>query len=657
LKALGLTAALGASGLALALAAPMASTAQPGNGQAIFEARCKFCHDPAIDRAPNRATLATIPAAQIVEILTNGVMQPMASGMSQADKLAVAAFLTGAQPAPAAAPQPDPSEAHPAPPPAPTARPAAAAVDKMCATNGPIQASASDWNSVGFDANSTRYQPNPGLKATDVPKLKLKWSYAMAGGGMPTVVGDWLFTTSRGKLYAMDAKTGCVHWAVDAGSRTTPMVIKSAISPSGWATFLGERNRTVRAFDAQTGKELWKSEVLDNNPVAGITGTPVVSGDQIFVPLTSGEEPAARNDKYVCCTFRGSLAALDLKTGKKQWQAVVITEPMRTLGKNAAGTEMKGPAGGAIWSSPTADAKRGLVYVTTGDSYTVAETKGADAIVAFDMKTGAIRWSTQVTEKDNYIMGCEAEKKPANCPTPLGPDHDFGASPILATLAGGKQVLMAGQKSGQTYGLDPATGKMLWTRRVGGGGALGGIEWGMASDNKRLYVANSDIVALFDEAAKTSGQVSPAGDQAQAPAKPGLYAINPVSGAVLWSAPAPIAPCKYAGDRSRDYAKGACIRAQSQAPSVIPGVVFSGTTDGWFRAYDAATGKVIWADSTTARTYQTVNGVMNQPGGSLDGLGAAVAGGMVYVMSGFNGAANTGGNGVNVLLAYSVDGK
>ena len=614
-------------------------------GEAVFAARCKSCHEPAIDRAPNRTALSVYQPAQIVQALTGGVMTPMAAGLSQADKEAVAAYLTTAQAGPEAHPQPG-ARVVPA---------AARGVDVMCQANPPIRATRSDWASVGADANSTRFQRNPGLKAADVPKLKLKWAFAMTGGSMPTVIGDWLFITNRsGKFYALDARTGCVHWVLEGvSSRTTPMVVRSAISPSGWTTFVGERNRTVRAFDAQSGKEIWKSAQLESNPVAGITGAPVVSGDQLFVPLTSGEEPAARQLTYPCCSFRGSLVALDLATGKTEWKTSVIPEPLHPTHKNSAGVMMQGPAGGAIWSAPTVDAKRGLVYVATGDSYTDEPTKGDDAIDAIDMKTGKIRWSTQVTQKDNFIMGCENGAKLPNCPTPVGPDYDFGASPILFTLPNGKQILLSGQKSGIVYGMDPDTGRLVWKTAVGSGSALGGVEWGMAADGKRLYVAISDVINLFGEVPG----LPPVTDDKLGPAKPGLYALDPATGKFLWSAPAPVAPCHYAGDRRRDYAKGACIRAQSAAPSAMPGAVFSGAMDGWFRAYDPATGKIIWAYSTTAQTYDTVNQVKGQPGGSIDGLGPAIAGGMVYTMSGFLGAANTGGNAVNVLLAFSPNGK
>ncbi|HLZ76406.1 PQQ-binding-like beta-propeller repeat protein [Phenylobacterium sp.] len=641
---LWISAALVSLGLCLPLAAHAQDAAA---GATVFNARCKGCHEPNIDRAPSRATLATYPAAAIVDALTNGVMKPMAAGLSDADKQNVAAFLTAGDAPPAA-------QAAAARRPAP---PAAVGVDVKCETNPPIKATGSDWTSVGLET-SHRYQANPGLKTADIARLKVKWSFAMSGSsGMPTVIGDWLFVANRsGKFYALDPNTGCVRWVVDnTVSRTTPMIVKSDLSPSGWLTILGIRDRTAHAYDAQTGKEIWKSPSLETNTIAGITGTPVISGDQVFVPLTSGEEGAARQPTYRCCSFQASLAALDLKTGKLNWQTKVITEPLRDTHKNSAGTMMQGPAGGAIWSAPTVDAKRGLVYVATGDSYTEVETKGADAIVAMDVKTGKIRWSNQVTEKDNFIVGCNAAQKPVNCPSPDGPDYDFGASPILFHLASGKDIVLSGQKSGVVYGMDPDTGRSLWNTRVGSGSSLGGIEWGMAADGKRLYVANADTVNLLEENLKKLGRsnvATPLG-----PPRPGLTAIDPATGKVIWHVDAPNAPCHYAGDRSKDRGGGACVRAQSQAPSVIPGVVFDGTMDGWLRAYDAATGKVIWADSTTDRTYDTVNQVKGQPGGSLDGLGAAIAGGRLFVFSGFNGAANTGGNGTNVLLAYTIDGK
>jgi polyvinyl alcohol dehydrogenase (cytochrome) len=616
-----------------ALAFAQQETAQRPNGEAVFTTRCKSCHEPAVERAPTRAELMFRAPADIVAALTTGVMAPMAKGLSRPEIEAVALYL------------------------APGQQLGSAGSDQMCTNNGPIKASAFDWPALGPDENSSRFQPNPGFTAAEVPRLKVKWAFSMTGGGQPVVVGDWLFITNRsGKFYALDAKTGCVHWAVeDASSRTTPMVIRSSISPSGWATFIGVGKRVVRAFDAQNGKEIWHSESLENHVASNITGTPVVSGDQLFVPLSSGEEVYAMQPNYSCCSFRGSLAALDLKTGQKQWQTFMITDPLQPIRKNANGVQMQGPAGAPIWASPTVDAKRGLVYVVTGDSYTDATTGGDDAIVAVEMKTGKVRWRNQVTTNDNFIVGCSGPIKVANCPSPTGPDYDFGATPILFKR-GNKQILLAGQKSGIVYGVDPDTGRTLWKTAVGAGSPLGGIEWGIGADSKYVFVPNSDIGEIFNEIAVAAGAPPPAPENA-APGKPGLFALDPFTGKVVWNTPAPSAPCHYAGDRSKDFTKGVCVRAQSAAPGVMPGIVFSGTLDGWFRAYDAATGKIVWEFSTTAQTYSTVNANPAQPGGGIDGMGPTIAGGMVYTMSGFNGAARTGSNGVNVLLAFSVDGK
>jgi polyvinyl alcohol dehydrogenase (cytochrome) len=301
----------------------------------------------------------------------------MAKGLSAAEMQAVAAYLS---PAPAAG-----ATAARERPRGPTA-----GTDRMCTANPPITPGPSDWASLGRDAASTRYQPNPGFTRAEIPRLKVKWSFAMSGGGAPSVVGRWLFTTnSSGRFYALDADSGCVRWMTpDVVSRTTPLVMRSSISPSGWAALVGVANRTVRAFDAQTGKELWRSPTLEDHPASGIKGSLAVSGDRVFVPLTSGEEGAAIQKTYACCTFRGSLVALDLQTGHLLWKTYVIPETPHPTRVNEAGVQMQGPAGGAIWSAPTVDERRGLVYVATGDSYTEAETDRDDAILAIDMQSG-----------------------------------------------------------------------------------------------------------------------------------------------------------------------------------------------------------------------------------------------------------------------------
>ena len=561
-------------------------------------------------------------------------MAAMAQGLSDADKQAVAAYLTAAAPAPARANGQEMPQV--------AVKGGVVGTDPKCGASHPIQAGPSDWASMGVDDASTRFQRHPGLTAADVPKLKVKWAFSMTGGGQPAVVGDWLWVTNRsGKFYALDAKTGCVHWSVDdLVSRTTPMIIKSPIAPSGWLTVVSESDRVVHAFDAQTGKRIWKSAQMEAHPVSVLTGSPVIAGDRLIVPISSLEEAAAMSKSYSCCTFRGSVAALDLKTGALLWKTSMIDGPMKTVRDKDSGGKVQGPAGAAVWAAPSIDRKRGLAYVVTGDSYTDVDTNGSDAVVALDLKTGAVKWRRQVTEKDNFVMGCGFMSASGNCPSPMGPDYDFGATPVLMTLPGGKQVLVAGQKSGIVYGLNPDTGVLLWKTIVGMGSSLGGVEWGIGADDSRVYVPISDMVYLFNPHPKPG---APAG-------KAGIYALNPTDGGIVWSAPAPVAPCVYASDKGKP---SHCIRAQPAAPAIIPGLVFEGGLDGWLRAYDTKTGKIVWEDSTTSRTYDTVNGIKGQPGGGFDGMGPTVANGMVYVTSGNNGFARVGANGVTVLLAYS----
>lgn len=636
--------------LALVLSTLAAGAAQAqASGQAVWEGRCKSCHEGAVERAPSKADLAQRPRADIEKALTSGIMAPMAAGLSAADIKAVAAYAGRPEAAPAQAAAPAPRRDVEMPQVA-IKTGQVGTLPRCTAPNPPIKPTAGDWASTGIDDPASRFQRKPGLAAADVPKLKVKWAFAMTGGGQPVVVGDWLWVTNRsGHFYALDAKSGCVRWVVDdLVARTTPMIVRSSIAPSGWATFVGQSDRFVRAFDAQTGKQLWRSARIEDHTSSVLTGSPVVMGDKLIVPISSIEEATAMSKAYACCTFRGSLAALDLKTGKLLWKTPTISEPRRKIREKADGQEVAGPAGAAIWSAPSLDRKRGLTYVVTGDSYTDVDTIGADAVMAMEVATGKIRWQHQVTEKDNFVMGCGARSESGNCPTPMGPDYDFGATPVLFTLKNGKQVLVAGQKSGIVYGFEPDTGKLLWKTQVGNGSALGGVEWGIGMDDERVYVPISDLGLLFGE---MRGQQLAS---TRNPAKPGLYALDPATGKILWEAPAPKAPCVYAADKGKP---SACARAQSAAPAIMPGVVFEGALDGWFRAYDSKTGKIIWEHSTTAQTYDTLNGIKGQPGGGIDGMGPTIANGMVYVMSGNNGAARVGSNGVNVLLAYSVDGK
>ena len=598
---------------------PAAMSEAAARGEALFKAHCASCHDPATGRAPNRAQLDQMGTLEVLNVLLNGDMRPMAQGMTMEQLGEISAFVSPPKKQAAAPPPPDP----------PT-----------CAHIAPFAPGKGDWTVWGVDAANRRDQTVGAIAMRDVPRLKVKWAFALAGGkeGQPTVVGGRVFVVSiQGNAYALDAARGCLIWRIDAAhSRTSMTVAALKASPSGWAVFYGDQAKVEHAVDAGDGKPIWASAPVETHPLSILTGAPVVAGGRVYQPISSFEELTASAARYPCCTFRGAVAALDAATGKPVWKTPAISQPPAPTGKNAAGTQRMGPAGGAIWSAPTIDEKRGVLYVATGDSYTDAPQDGADAIVAMDLASGQVKWRTQVTVGDNYLSGCETTQL-VNCPKNLGRDFDFGAPPVLARLAGGGDILLAGQKSGAVYGLDPATGKVRWKNQLGAGGPLGGVEWGMASDGKRLYVGVADAF------------------MPKPPGKPGLAALDPSTGRTLWFTPSPRLACGWSGGAP-------CMPGVSAPPTVAGGAVFAGDIDGRLRAYDAASGKVIWEVDTGAGNYTTVAipaddvlGGFKAPGGNIDGPGPVVAGGRLFVMSGYQ--SSLGGPGVSVLLVFSPDGR
>jgi polyvinyl alcohol dehydrogenase (cytochrome) len=310
----------------------------------------------------------------------------------------------------------------------------------------------------------------------------------------------------------------------------------------------------------------------------------------------------------------------------------MVDEPRPTK-KNTVGVQLWGPSGAPIWSSPAIDVERNAVYVTTGNNYTDPTSDLSDAFVALDLGTGEILWARQMTENDAYVAACRLEDK-TNCADSNGPDVDFGASPILVELGPGRRLLMAGQKSAVVHALDPdRDGAIVWQRRIGRGGSMGGVQWGSATDGENLYVALSDIVRLpVPHSWATEADPNIGG---------GMFALGVADGRIVWYTPP--ASC---GDRVR------CSPAQSAAVTAIPSVAFSGSVDGHLRAYSTADGRILW-DFDTVRTYETVNGVPGQ-GGSMDGPGPVIARGMLFVNSGYP---SGGGIPGNVLLAFSVAGE
>jgi polyvinyl alcohol dehydrogenase (cytochrome) len=393
------------------------------------------------------------------------------------------------------------------------------------------------------------------------------------------------------------------------------------------ALLFGDSTGWFYAIEAETGKLLWKKRP-EPHEATRLTGAAAVYQGTVFVPVASWEESRTTNPDYPCCTFRGSVVALRIKDGSQVWKTYTIAEKAKQTGKN-----QWGPSGAGVWSAPTVDTKRGLLYITTGDNYSAPASPMSDSVLALELTTGRVVWSKQTTPGDVWNTLCSSK---GDCP---GPDHDYGSSVLLEKLDNGRELLLAGQKSGVVYALDPdRKGEILWQVRVGQGGTNGGVQWGMASDGQKVYAATSDTTR---SRAANADPLDPRPQPADPNVGGGLTALRIATGEKAWFAP----PIVCAAG-----AKPGCSPAQSQAVTAIPGVVFSGSLDGHLRAYSAEEGRILW-DFDTVRDYETVNGV-RASGGSLNGPGTVVAGGMLFVNSGY---ARLGSIPGNVLLAFGQE--
>jgi polyvinyl alcohol dehydrogenase (cytochrome) len=362
------------------------------------------------------------------------------------------------------------------------------------ATSSPASRHATaDWSSWGVDTSNSRFQTADaaGLSAAQVPRLKLKWAFHLGADAetrsQPAIVNETVYVGAV-KLYALDEQSGCTRWVFAPPAPVRSGLMVGASPGQETAVFFGDYQSNIYAVSAATGKLLWKTHT-DPYFAAMSTGTPVLYEGVIYLGLSSFEEVMAASPKYPCCGFRGSVVALNAATGAQIWKTYTIDAAPQPI----AGTTFRGPSGAGIWSSPTIDEKLHRLYVGTGDNYSEPSTATSDAVLALDLATGKLLWSRQVTTGDIYNVGCDPGVHGA-CPETHGKDYDFGAPPILMTLNAGKRALVIGQKSGLVYAFDPdADGKPMWSTRVGEGGALGGVQWGSAATDGRVYVALSDL--------------------------------------------------------------------------------------------------------------------------------------------------------------------
>lgn len=452
----------------------------------------------------------------------------------------------------------------------------------------------SDWNSAGGNLQNTRFQASEKtLSVGNIDELEVKWEFTTGGdvSATPAVVGETAYFPDRaGNLYAVDKWTGQQKWrsSIAAASgvpgdyaRATPAVSGNKVIVGTQGPFGG--GGKILAFNKDSGALLWAT-TLDTHPAAVITQSATVYGNRVYVGTSSVEESFALSPGYVCCTFRGRMAALDLNTGAIVWE--VRTAP-------------EGFPGNAVWgSSPAIDSKRGQLYIATGNNYDappetlacIAEAGGDpaaqqaclpasnhfDSIMALDLKTGAIRWVTRALGFDAWTVDCiPFLGDGTNCPEPAGPDFDFGQAPALFTVTVGNKkqdVVGVGQKSGQYWSLNPDTGAVRWVTQAGPGGTAGGLQWGSAVDGRRVYTAdaNSNAVpwTLPDGTTTTTGVIS---------------GIDAATGQLLWQTP-PFGGTPFGGG------------ATSGPLTTANGVVFSCALDlaGHMYALNGATGEILW---------------------------------------------------------------
>jgi polyvinyl alcohol dehydrogenase (cytochrome) len=582
------------------------SNAQTTRGAVVFEDHCATCHGnpSATTAAPEILSLWKMTPEAIYAALGKGPHTSL-KGVTDAD-LREVAFYLGRR-------KVDIGKITDA-----------KLMPNQCPGNSPIgNLSAKPlWNGWGNDISNDRFQPAKaaGLTAEQVPNLKLKWAFGFPGAdevyGQPTVAGGRVFLgVDTGAVYSIDAESGCVYWSyqADAGVRTAISIgpVKGK-GPAKYGVYFGDIRANVYMLDAATGKEIWKVKVEDH-PVAKITGAPMLYEDRLYVPVSSQEERSAGySTVYPCCTFRGSVVALDAMNGHTIWKTYPVQDPPKPTTKNSNGVQQYGPNGGAVWNTPTIDVKAHALYIGTGDAYTKPVSKNTDAIMAIDLKTGKIMWSVQDTENDAWLSGCGGEIKSENClsPAEIGPDYDFGASPILKTLPNGHRILVAGQKSGMVWGHDPdRDGMVVWKAQLVQKLALGMITFGGAADDQNAYFG-----------LRTGG----------------VAAVQMDTGAQKWFTAVPPPP-------------GPGPKGENAAITAIPGAIFSGGWDGMLRAFSTADGHLLW-EYNMVRSYETVNHVPAK-GGSMAAPGPTVAGGMLFVGSGYLFGAGTPGNALLVFAA------
>jgi polyvinyl alcohol dehydrogenase (cytochrome) len=515
-------------------------------------------------------------------------------------------------------------------------------------------ASAASWTSAGHGVADARYQPlESRISPLNVTRLKPKWVFTTHGSESATPVvykGVVYFPDFGGYINAVNASTGALIWqepvssydgVAGSYSRDSPVIHGKELIFGDVVSGLHSAGAHVIAVRASTGALLWSTQV-DSHPAAIITGSPVVAGGKVLIGVSSNEESAAANAGYPCCTFRGSVVALNPASGRIEWQTYTVPSNNGAPCTSGSPPTGCGYSGGAVWDSPAVDLLTDTVYIGTGNNYTAPEAAAQcalsaqeddtsdadctapndyfDSVLALNLGTGAVEWSYKAQGWDAFTLACIGKTAGTNwCPDPEGNDWDFASGPNLISIpapgGGTETVVGAGQKSGIYWELNAATGQELWSQQVGPGTSLGGVVWGTAYDGTRIYVHESD----------SSGQAYTLSD-GEAVAGGSWGALDPVTGEWDWQTATPLGS------------------AAMGPTTVANGVMYAGSMapsgENMF-AMSAATGKILW----------------QYPSGGSVNSGPAIVDGTVYWGSGYSELAALGYTGNDELYAFSLGGR
>ena len=576
-----------------------------------YEQWCSVCHDQPPDaKTPHVDAIRRMSGVRIRHALTRGQMVQYTGEMSRREVLALADHLAKDQEA--LMPQ-----------------------SAYCASKPSASPAISGW---GLDTNNSRWQRDTAVHAGNVGSLRLKWAFGAPGvasmRSLPALSADTVFlSTLAGRLFALDRQTGCIRWTYRAD---LPLRTAVTLGHAGQraALFVGDQSAAIHAIDVETGALIWKRDVAVFD-ASVTTGAPVQHGDTLFVPISAFGVALAMQPDYECCKSHGAVRALNAADGAILWTTRMTATAEPTY-KNKLGVQMWGPSGAAVWTTPAIDAKRGLLYVGTGENTSSPATELSDAIVALAMDSGEIKWHFQGTENDAFNMACGHRRQVSDsCPKEDGPDFDFGASVVIAKTSAGKDVLLAGQKSGGVYALDPdADGKLLWERRIGPGSVLGGVHWGIAADASQVYVPIAD--PFFAGAGR----------------KPGVWALRIDDGADVWHYAA-TRGCNPTVQRDQTTPWDCSFRYEfSAAASIAADVVLAGALDGRAFAFHRQSGELLWSFDTN-RAFETVNGLAGH-GGAIDNAGLVAVDDLVIAISGYDMFGQMPGN---VLLVFQLSNE